>query len=104
MKLTRDTDKIFCLIYGEYLNRKKLGVSKSQAKLFDNPTLLQEQFLQGIHENDISDAILELSHAKAIRMYYDRSFYLEDAGIIYMENKFSNELKEVTDFISKFIP
>lgn len=104
MELTRDTDKIFCLIYEEYLNRRKLGLPKSQAKLFDSPALLQKQFLQGMLEDDISDAILELSHAKAIRMYYDRSFYLEDAGIIYMENRFINGLKEVTDFISKFIP
>ena len=104
MKFTRDTDKIFCLIYEEYLNRRKSGLSKSQAKLFDNPALLQEQFLQGIHEDDISDAILELSHSNAIRMYYNRSFYLEDSGIIYMENRFKNGLKEVVDFISKFIP
>ena len=38
-------------------------------------------------------------------LYGDYSYkYVEDPAIIYMENRFKNGLKEVTDFISKFIP
>lgn len=104
MQLTRDTDKILCLIYEEFLERRKSGLSKSVAKTFEHPSALQEQFLQGIHEDDIYDALTELSHNGMIRAYYDMGFQLNDSAIIYMENRFKNGLKEVTDFISKFIP
>lgn len=104
MQLTRDTDKMLCLIYEEFLERRKNGLSKSSAKSFEHPTALQEQFLQGIHEDDIHDALIELDRNGLIRLYYDHGFQLNDSSIIYMENRFKNGLKEVTDFISKFIP
>lgn len=104
MQLTKDTDKMFCLIYEEFLNRRKIGLSKSEAKTFDYPAALQIQFLQGILEDDIHDAIHELEQNGLTQNYIDDSFVLTDAGIIYMENRFKNNLKEVTDFIAKFFP
>lgn len=104
MQLTKDTDKMLCLIYEEFLERRKNGLSKSNAKTFERPAALQEQFLQGIHKDDIYDALVELKRNNLIRAYYDMGFQLNDSAIIYMENRFKNGLKEVTDFISKFIP
>lgn len=104
MQLTRDTDKMFCLIYEEYLKRRKSGYSKSEAVFFQHPEVLQMEFLQGILTDDIHDAITELNRNKLIKAYIDHSFSLADEGIIYMENRFKNGLKEVIDFISKFIP
>ena len=104
MQLTKDTDKMLCLIYEEFLGRRKSGLPKSTAKAFEHPSALQEQFLQGILEDDIHDALIELSQNDLIRLYYDHGFLLNDSAIIYMENRFKNSLKEVTDFISKFIP
>lgn len=100
MQLTKNTDKMFCLIYEEFLNRQKVGLSKSEAKSFEYPAELQNQFLQGIHEDDIHDAIHELKRNKLIRAYVDDSFQLADEGIIYMENRFKNGLKEVLEYIS----
>lgn len=104
MQLTKDTDKIFCLIYKEYLNRRKGGMSKSSAKMFDDPEALRSQFLQGILEDDIHEALHELKTNHMTRNFIDGSFELEDEGIIYMENRFKNGLIEITDFIAKFIP
>lgn len=104
MQLTKNTDKMFCLIYEEYLNRRKIGLSKSEAISFKNPSILQEQFLQGILEDDIHDAICELSRSKLVKAYIDHGFMLTDNGLIYMENRFKNGLTEVIDFISKLIP
>ena len=91
---------MFCLIYEEYLNRRKCDISKSKAKLFDEPASLQTQFLQGILEDDIFEALQELRNNHFVRLYIDGSFQLEDNGIIYMENRFKNGLKEVFGYLS----
>ena len=100
MQLTKDTDKMFCLIYEEYLNRRKAGDSKSSAILFHHPQALQSEFLQGIHEDDIYSAIRELDQKGLIKKYIDASFKLSDDGIIYMENRFKNGLKEILEYLS----
>lgn len=100
MQLTKDTDKMFCLIYEEYLSRRKAGDSKSSAILFHHPQALQSEFLQGIHEDDIYSAIRELDQKGLIKKYIDASFELSDDGIIYMENRFKNGLKEVLGYLS----
>lgn len=100
MQLTKDTDKMFCLIYEEYLNRRKAGDSKSSAIRFYHPEALQSEFLQGIHEDDIRSAIHELHRNGLIKKYNDDSFVLSDNGIIYMENRFKNGLKEILEYIS----
>lgn len=100
MQLTKDTDKIFCLIYEEYLNRRKAGASKSSAILFHHPEALQPDFLQGIHADDIYSALHELHRNGLIKEYTDGGFILLDPGIIYMENRFKNGLKEVLEYIS----
>ena len=100
MQLTKDTDKMFCLIYEEYLNRRKAGDSKSSAIRFYHPKALQSEFLQGIHEDDIRSAIHELHRNGLIKKYTDDSFVLSDNGIIYMENRFKNGLKEILEYIS----
>lgn len=100
MQLTKDTDKMFCLIYEEYLNRRKSDISKSSAIRFDHPEALQSEFLQGIHEDDIYSALSELGKNNLIRRFVDGGFLLTDQGIIYMENRFKNGLKEVLEYIS----
>lgn len=100
MQLTRDTDKMFCLIYEEYLNRRKAGGPKSSAIRFNHPEALQSEFLQGIHEDDIFSAVCELDQKGLITRYIDGSFLLLDDGIIYMENRFKNGLKELLEYIS----
>lgn len=100
MQLTRDTDKMFCLIYEEYLNRRKSGIPKSAAIRFEHPVALQSEFLQGIHEDDIYCAIRELDQKNFVKKYINASFELSDDGIIYMENRFKSGLKEVLEYIA----
>lgn len=101
MQLTNDTDKILCLIYDEFLNRRKLGMSKRDAKCFSHPEVLQAEFLQGIHEDDIVDALTELANNGLIKLYYDCGFLLNDSAIVYMENRFSNKMDSFLETISK---
>lgn len=100
MELTKDTDKLFCLVYKEYLNRKKCGFSKDFSISFEYPEALQSDFLQEFLVDDIHSSIHELSRNNMIRKYIDDSFKLSDKGMIYMENRFKNGIKEVLEYIS----
>lgn len=104
MQLTRDTDKFLCEIYAEFLSRRKSDIPKSSAAEFSSPENLVNEFMQGTSPDYIRDCIKELRKIKFVRCTVIGTFRLEDPAIIYMENRFKNGLKEVTDFISKFIP
>lgn len=43
MQLTNDTYRILRLIYDEYQNRRKIGMSKTEAILFSYPSALQTE-------------------------------------------------------------
>ncbi len=100
--LTKDADKTLCLIYKEYLSRRKNGVSKSDAIEFDFRKTIND--LNIVNASDFSDELLELKDNNFIKMYVTSDFELLPSAIIYMENRFKNGLIEVTDFIAKFIP
>lgn len=104
MQLTRDADTFLCEIYAEFLKRKSSGIPKSTASRFSSPENLVADFMQGNLPEDIRACIQELRKIKFVRCDVTGAFRLEDSAIVYMENRFKNGLKEVLDFISKFIP
>lgn len=102
--LTKDADKLICCIYKEYLEKRKSGNSKSDAKEFESDFYLSIKSISDWNSDDISDTLQELKNAGFLKMYITNDFSLNDEAIIYMENRFKNGLAELTDFISKFIP
>lgn len=100
--LTRDADKTFCLIYKEYLSRRKNSLPKASASFFEKPTF--KTLFPDINDSDFMSYIDELNRNNLITKYIDGGFVIRDEGIIYMENRFKNGFTEVIDFISKFIP
>ena len=91
------------IIYDEYQNQRKIGMSKTEAILFSYPSALQTEFLQGILEDDIADALTELSTNGLIKLYSDFGFLLKDSAIIYMENRLQNKVNLIFDIISKIV-
>ena len=91
------------IIYDEYQNRRKIGMSKTEAILFSYPSALQTEFLQGFHEDDIIDALTELANNGLVKLYYDCGFLLNDSAIIYMENRLQNKVNLIFDIISKIV-
>lgn len=104
MQLTRDADKMACLLYKKYLDRRKNGELKSSAKRFHSNFYSEITALSSWNPDDIDETIDELKRSGFVKKYVDGGFMLLDDFIIYMENRFKNGLKEVTDFIAKFIP
>lgn len=102
--ITKDSYRVLCSLYREYLKRRKNGISKMEAVCFAAPSDFKDELFPDIPIDDLYDAITELGQTGFLTVYIDGSFQLEKSAIILMENRFTKGLTEVTDFIAKFIP
>lgn len=107
MTLTKDSDKLICILYKSYLESRKAGESKSIARSFGSSHDIHINLCPDWSFNDVDDTCRELSRAGYLNCLWADNIayevYLSDDGIIFMENRFKNRLKDVADFISKFI-
>ena len=101
IQLTKDADKLICLIYKDFLTRRKNGVSKGAARDFPEPSQLPAAFLSELSVEDISETLLELKKAGFVKVFIYGDFQLEDSGIIYMEQRFPNGISQVLDWMGK---
>lgn len=107
MGLSKDADKLICLLYKHYLEQRKANVSKSNARAFGSSHNIHESFCPDWLFEDVDDTCRELSRAGLLNciwadnIAYDVSF--SDQAVIYMEKRFENNLNKLIDFISKFI-
>ncbi len=106
--LTKDSDKLLCVMYKSYLEKRKSGHSKSESNFFGSSHVIHENLLPGWSFNDVDDTCRELSRAGLICCSWGDNIALfikiSDSGIIYMENRFKNGLSELVEFITKFLP
>lgn len=109
IQLSKDADYLICLIYKYYLELRDNGFSKTDAKSLGDSHDVNEKIIPEWSFDDTDDTCRELIRKDLLdnRIYVDNYcgfMQLSDKGIIYMENRFKNGFKEVTDFIAKFIP
>lgn len=108
IELTKDADKLFCLIYKRYLEDIKSGKSKSSAKQTGSSKEILERHFKNLELSfeDVDETCRELSRSGFLHcIYADDVVYhseITDKGIIYMEQRFKNGLAGVVDFIAKF--
>lgn len=103
VKLTKDADNLICVLYKEYLNRRKSGSTKSSARGFGGSRRIQATLMEKWLFEDVDDTCRELSRAKLLScLILDNEVgetVLTDKGIIYMENRFKNNIAAVVDHI-----
>ena len=99
-KLTHDGDNLICCLYKMYLEARKNGVDKLDARQFDYDFWKQSGFLLRMSAEDAADTVFELEHAGLVEMYTDGGFKLTDAAIVYMEQRFANGIKDVLDYFA----
>lgn len=103
--LTKDADALICVIYKTYLQRRKSGNSKEQAKFLGGAAQVQAEIIPKWSLPDVEDTLWELHRAGLLSCFgADNTVYdaiLSDVGIIYMENRFKNGLKEVLDYLEQ---
>lgn len=111
IQLTKDSDALISVLYKEYCNKRENGVSKGIAKQFGSSAEIHKSLIPKWNADDVDETCKELSRARLLECFYAdnvaQHVWLSDQGIIYMENRFKNGLKDVVghlETIRNFIP
>lgn len=106
--LTKDSEKLLCVIYKNYLEKRKSGISKSDANYYESSHVIHEKLLPKWSFSDVDDTCRELSRSGMINCSWGNNIAIgikiSDQAIYYMENRFKNGLSEIVDFIAKLLP
>lgn len=105
--LTNEQKYLLASMYKEILSRQP-ALSFGEANYFCDSDEVRDLFLPSASSDYVSDLCWKL-HRKGYLVCYPgdnlaNDIELTDDVIICMENKFKNGLKDVVNFLSKFIP
>ncbi len=107
MDLTKDSEKLLCVLYKNYLEKRKSGAAKSEAKSFGSSHNIHESLCPNWLFEDVDDTCRELSRAGMLNcLWADSIAYhvnLSDFAISYMDNRFKNGLKDVINFLANLL-
>lgn len=101
IKLTKEADKLICEIYASYLERRKSGLDKRQAKDFAIKDKWPSEFCKSWDSQDAKDSFSELKRAGFVKLYIGGGFMLESDAVVYMETRFQRGLSEVLERIAQ---
>ena len=98
--LTKDTDKFLCVLYKEYLERRKKGESKRDSKYFSSEYI--QRLFPDQNQEDCMESARELKKAFDVSIDIVGGISLSDETVIYMENRFPEGLSQLLDILGKF--
>ncbi len=105
IQLTKDSDALICALYKDYLQKRKDGVSKGDAKILGGAEHIQRTIVPKWILEDVEETLWELHRAGLLLCQpADNTVYLTiltDAGIIYMENRFKDGLTDILGYLEK---
>ena len=108
IKLSKNNDFLICILYKNFLEKVKSGISKSDARWLGSSDEIQENLLTNWSKDDVATACWELDSIGLLQCSPGDNIayttYLTDNGIIYMENRKLDKLKTLVDYISKLKP
>lgn len=104
IELTKDADKMLSNLYKSFINRRKGGQSKRDARRFTDEYFSTETPFASMNRSDVEDTRLELAHSNLLKNYIGGDCDLTDSALVYLENRFKNGLADVLSFLSQFIP
>jgi hypothetical protein len=105
IRLTKDSDALICLLFKQYCQKRKDGVPKVDAKDFGSSRDIHQTIAPKWSFEDVDETCWELDRAGLLECFKaDMIAYyvhLSDTGIIYMENRFKNGLKDILEYLEK---
>lgn len=105
-ELSKDAEKLIRILYKEYLERIKKGLSKREAKMIDGSDYIQRILINKWEKSDIDDICRELDRNEYIQCEYGNGsvdkLILLDNTIVYMESRFRTGFKKVLETIQLF--
>lgn len=107
IKLTRDADALICILYKEYLQRRKDGLPKRNAMNFGSSPDIHEKFMPKWLFEDVDDTCRELSRAGLLNcVFADNITFrvsLTENAVIYMENRFKDGFTSVINHLKELM-
>ena len=108
-KLTNAADRLACIMYKDYLDWRRAGMPKADAKEFgssksDSPAVTTLRSLRRCGLNHAGNWIERITCPYSTILMSCRGSRLSDIAIIYMGNRFRDGAVGVTKFLSHFIP
>ena len=105
IELTKESDYLICKLYKEYLQRRMEKIPKTEAKCFGSSAKIRSELMPDALYEDVDETCRELERAGLLKCQKSDFDVLDseftDKAIIYMENRFSNNLKEIADNLSR---
>lgn len=102
--MTKDAEKMLCCLYKEYLKRVESGNSKTSSKTFYQYYVSNDKILSKWHSEDFNATKIELKNSGYLLTNVIGSYTLTSEAIEFMENRLKNNMGELAEFITKFIP
>ena len=105
--LTKEQKHFIIALYKKYLDRTA-SMSQDQARVFPDAAYIKENIFPSYSLDKIVSLCGGMRRAGYVTCkYYDNQVFrvtITDKTIIYMENRFTNGIKEIAEFLSNFIP
>lgn len=105
--LTNEQKYLLVSMYKEVLSRQP-ALYMEKANYFRDSNEVRDMFLPDLSSDYVSSLCWKLKAKGYISCTpgdnLANNIRLEDPTIIYMENRFKNGIKDILDFISKFVP
>lgn len=105
ISLTKDADYLICSLYQDYKTRVKNGSPRDVAKICGSAQDIQRDVTPNLSTEDITDFAKELNRKELLDILVSdcelSKSMLTDRAIIYMENRFQNNLNSLLSTISK---
>lgn len=105
IEITKESDTLICVLYKEYLQRRKNGVPKSKAVSFGDSSSVKTLLLPKWNTADIDEACHELDDAGLLHCFFAdceaSEISISNTGIVYMEQRFSKNISSVFNYLEK---
>lgn len=105
IELTKESDYLICKLYKEYLQRRMEKMPKTEAKCFGSSAEIHSELMPDALYEDVDETCRELERAGLLDCsgsdFEVVKAIFTDQAIIYMENRFKNSVKDVTDYLIK---
>lgn len=98
LNLTKDARKLLGVAYNSYIEKKKAGVPRKNAK-FISAEKTRKEFFPELSLRDYKVIAHELCGAIGSTYYSSGSFELSDAVISHMEKRYIDGIKDLVKFI-----
>ena len=105
IQISKDADALICVLYKEYLQRRKTGLSKNEARYFGGSDYIQKNLTRKWSVEDVDETCRELSRNNLLDcLFLDNvaaEILLTDVAVTYMESRFSQRLSSVIGYIER---